>query len=150
MELSDFLDCLDFDEFDYFYHETSRGNGERIMEEGLLVDGTNILGTNNILYTTASPLTSDMVDSFEEFIDTEKSNGEASRDVSEMVILGATKDYSKRLVRKFDDYVDGTYYEGIVDSSFVLGYVDLVTKKFSLNENYEYADEFFQDEDIHK
>ena len=109
MELSDFLDCLDFDEFDYFYHETSRGNGERIMEEGLLVDGTNILGTNNILYTTASPLTSDMVDSF-----------------------------------------DGTYYEGIVDSSFVLGYVDLVTKKFSLNENYEYADEFFQDEDIHK
>ena len=55
MNVTDLLKMLDFEEFDYFYHETGDGVGEEIMEEGLLVEGTNILDTNNIAYTTISP-----------------------------------------------------------------------------------------------
>ena len=152
MEISELIEKLDFDEFDYFYHETSRGNSIDIMEEGLLVDGTNILDTDNILFTTTLPLTKDLVsdaETFKTFLDEEKSIG-GIRDVSEMVILGAPKDYEQRLVSKYDDYKDGSYYEGIVESHLVLGYIDLVSKRFTVNENYEYSDSLLYDEGHHK
>lgn len=152
MEISEFIEKLDFDEFDYFYHETSRGTSEEVMEEGLLVDGTNILDTDNILFTTALPLTRELVsdsESFKKFLEEEKSVG-GFRDVSEMVILGAPKDYHKRLVSPFDDYKDGNYYQGIVESHLVLGYIDLSSKRFTVNENYEYSDQLLYDDGHHK
>ena len=152
MELSNFISKLDFDEFDYFYHETERGNGERIMEEGLLVNGTNILDTDNILFTTALPLTKDLVSdkkNFENFLNTEKSDS-SFRKVSEMVILGAPKYFNEQLVVKYDDYHDGEYYEGIVNPNFILGYIDLSDKKFHVNENYEYSNELLFDDDFHR
>ena len=50
MSLDNIQDIFDFDNFDYFYHETSKGDAQTIMQQGLLVDGTNIIDTNNILF----------------------------------------------------------------------------------------------------
>ena len=69
MSLDNIQDIFDFDNFDYFYHETSKGDAQTIMQQGLLVDGTNIIDTNNILFTTASPITEEMVTSSQQFID---------------------------------------------------------------------------------
>ena len=46
MNLEEFVNGLDFNNYDYFYHETGKSVGESILEEGLLVDETNILFTS--------------------------------------------------------------------------------------------------------
>ena len=62
MELVELKEMFDFEENDYLYHVTGRGLGERIMEEGLLVEGTNILNASNIIETTTLPITKEIVD----------------------------------------------------------------------------------------
>ncbi len=141
MELEEFVASMDFLNNNYFYHETSRGNGEEIIEDGLYVDGTNILEVDNILFTTALPLTIGMVSNFEEFcgfLDTEKSSGNI-RDVSEFVIICSPKEYDDRIVDLNEYYKDGKYYMGKVDRSFICGYIDMGTKKLVLNPDYDYS-----------
>ena len=141
MNVTDFIKMLNFEEFDYFYHETGSGVGEEIMEEGLLVDGTNILETNNIAYTTISPLTPDLVRTQREFVNflaSEKSSS-PTREVSEMVILCADKEVEGRLVEPYGEVREGQHYAGIIRSHHVMGVIDLDTLEFSFNENFEYA-----------
>ena len=73
MNLEEFVNGLDFNNYDYFYHETGKAVGESILEEGLPVDGTNILDVDNILFTTACPFTKDKASSLSTFIDEEYS-----------------------------------------------------------------------------
>lgn len=141
MNVTDFIKMLNFDEFDYFYHETGAGVGEEIMEEGLLVDGTNILETNNIAYTTISPLTPDLVITprdFVNFLATERSSS-PTREVAEMVILSADKEVLGNLVEPYDEIHDGQHYGGIIRNHHVMGVIDLDTLEFNFNENFEYA-----------
>lgn len=143
MNVTDLLKMLDFEEFDYFYHETGDGVGEEIMEEGLLVEGTNILDTNNIAYTTISPLTPDLVKTpqdFVKFLSYEKSSS-PTREVAEMVIIGAGKEVLGNLVEPYDEMHDGQHYDGIIRSHHVMGVIDLDTLEFNFNENFEYAAE---------
>ena len=147
MKLTELIEKLDFEEFDYFYHETSKDKSDLILQEGLLVKGTNILDTSNIIFTTTLPITKNMVQdeaSFYNFLDLEKTSS-SIRDVSEMVIIGAPKDYEKRIVSPYNKYKDGIYYEGIINNNFILGYIDMFDKQFKVNMNYEYSDELLSD-----
>lgn len=152
MKATDLKQILDFDSFDYLYHETSRGNGQPIMEQGLLVDGTNILQTNNILFTTTLPLTKEMVSDDHEFTSflTQEKSVSKLRDVSEMVILCSPKEYDYQIVSPYNDYDHaGNYYEGIIEPSFILGVIDLKDLTFTSNPECEYLDDFI-DEDSYK
>lgn len=140
MELEEFVESLDFENNNFFYHETSRGNGEGIIEDGLYVDGNNILGVKNILYTTALPLTRDMVSNaadFFSFLDLENSSG-CLRDVSEFVIICSPKEYDDRIVELGEFYKDGQHYMGKVNKSFICGYIDMESKEFVVNPDSDY------------
>ena len=148
MDLDEFREALDFEEFTYFYHETGSGVGDMIMDGGLLIEGSegsNILGTKNILETTSLPFTKEIAGTTEkliDFIELEKSSS-SFRDVSEMVIFGAPKGNVPNLVEHFGEYKDGVYYMGRVDSSYILGYIDMENQEFIANPNYEYGDSTF-------
>ena len=145
MNIEELIETLDFDEYDYFYHETSLNNGEKIMEEGLLVDGTNILDTKNILFTTASPLTQELASTPNDFIDflTQEKSHLAIRDISEMVIMCAPKDYHMQLVRPYQNYdQNGNYYEGIIENNFIMGYINLDDLNFNPNPDFEFIDDY--------
>ena len=157
MKLTEFIKTLDFDSYNYLYHETSRGTGKRIMEEGLLVNGNNILNVDNILFTTTLPLTKDMINDPEEFstfLRQEKSTGSLFRDVSEMVIIASPKDYDNNIVSPFNAYYadDENYYQGIVEPNFILGVINLEDLTFTPNLECEYYDDFYDIEsyNIHK
>ena len=150
MNILDFLKLLNFEDFDYFYHETGAGVGMLIMEEGLLVDGTNILNTNNVAYTTVAPLLPEMVKDpkdFVTFIERERSSN-PNRTICEMVILSTSKEVGDNLVEPYEVYRDGNYYEGIIRKNCVMGVLDMDSLEFELNENFEYADELYDYSDF--
>lgn len=149
MNVLDFLKLLDFDNFNYFYHETEPGVGLEIMENGLLVDGTNILGVDNIAYTTTLPLEKDLVNDPQEFVDflKQEKSSNPSRKVAEMVILCSTKEIGDRIVESYQDYCNGNYYEGIINNHLIMGVIDLETLEFTMNEEFEYAEELMEDND---
>ena len=136
---------VDLENYDYFYHMTSEENAEGICEDGLFVDGTNILETNNIIYTTAVPIDEDILKNFDYILEDEMGNTDA-RSTDACVIIGAPKEYNKRVVEEYKDYHDGVYYDGIVYNSMIMGYFDL-RKEFHPNENYIYYDEIYDNID---
>lgn len=143
MSLDNITDIFDFDDFDYFYHETSVDCAKSIMENGLLVEGTNIIGADNLLFTTTCSINEEIASSSEAFRDYIESEFSPSdfRDVSAMVILGAGKEENKQIVERFESTIDGKYYEGIIRPKYVVGYVDMEKLEFYPNDNYEYSDE---------
>lgn len=148
MTVKDFINTLNFDEYDYLYHVTGNGKAESIMEEGLLVNGTNILDTDNILFTTCAVLyPEDVVDEetfTKEILDGELGNSQF-RDTNEMVIIGAPKDINKRIVDNFNENIDGVYYEGIVYNTYIMGYFNN-EHQFTPNEEYDYGTNNFYEE----
>ena len=115
MKIDDIISFFDFENYDYFYHITGKGIGDLIFQEGLLVDGTNILGAKNIKDTTTLEITPDMVSSpgdFSDFVDGEV-NSHISRDTSEMIIIGSPKEYDKQIVSKYDKNKDTLIIEKI-------------------------------------
>lgn len=147
MSLDNIKEIFDFGNFDYFYHETSKTAAQTIMQQGLLVDGTNIIDTNNILFTTASPITEDMVTSSQEFIDYIQSEASPNniRDVSAMVILAADKECDGQIVSRFGQTINGNYYQGIIYPEQIVGYVDMYDLAFHPNENSPYAEEIINE-----
>ena len=143
MSLDNIKDIFDFNDFDYFYHETSVDNAKSIMENGLLVEGTNIIGTDNILFTTTCSINEEIASSSEAFRDYIESEFSPSdfRDVSAMVILGAGKEEDKQIVEPFESTINGKYYQGIIRPQYIVGYIDMEELEFYPNENYEYYDE---------
>lgn len=146
MNIEEFIESLNFMENDYFYHITGKGNALDMFDEGLYVDGNNILDTDNILETTTLPLTEDMILTSSDFMDYLKDelNDLGVRDKSEFVVLGAPKDMMRQLVSRFDDYKDGKYYEGVIPSEHIMGYFEKETLEFIPNENFNYGtDEYY-------
>ncbi len=138
MTIEEFIEALDFNENDYFYHVTSKGNGKKIIEEGLYVDGNNILGADNILETTTLPLTIDIASDTSKLIEflVEELGCQGIRDTSELIVLGAPKTCMKQIVSEFDSFKDGTYYEGIIHNEYVMGYFDKESLEFTPNEEF--------------
>lgn len=150
LNVLDLLKMLNFEEFDYFYHETGAGLGREIMEEGLMVEGTNIIGTKNIAYTTVSPLLPEMVRTprdFVVFLDNEKGSG-SSRDTSEMVILCADKSLDGYLVEPYDEYHNEKKYSGIIRKGYIMGVINIDSLEFEMNEEFEFASDLVDASDF--
>ncbi len=147
MTIDKFIKTLDFKENDYFYHVTGSGKAESISQKGLYVDGNNIINTNNLVETTALPLTEDMVltnNQFKEFlIDETKNLG--VRDTSEMIIIGAPKIKKTNIVSNFDGFVDGSYYEGIIPKDYIMGYFSNDNLEFTKNEDFKFLSDEIDD-----
>ena len=142
------IDNLDYDSNYYFYHETSDGKGLDICNEGLLLTGENILDVKNVLFTTAAPLTKEMTydsDELVTFFRTEKQEN-ANRPVNEIVIIGIPKEDIEFAASPLEDYSSDTEdinANYIVDSSYILGYIDLDHEELITNENYfDYNDNY--------
>ena len=147
MTVNDFINLLDFEENDYFYHITGNGKSSSILEEGLLVNGTNILDVDNILFTTATPLyPEDAVDekALNNLLDAELSSNKL-RGTNEMVIIGSPKIMEKDIVEKYNEVIDGVLYKGIVDKTYIMGYFN-INHEFTPNEEFIYGnDEFYEE-----
>lgn len=140
MTIEEFIKELNFEENDYFYHVTKKGNGDKIIEEGLYVDGNNILDFDNILETTTLPLTQDIVlnvSSLKIFLE-EELTIHGLRDKSELVVLGAPKTCMKQIVSEFDSFKDGIYYEGIINSEYIMGYFNKDSLEFTPNDGFSF------------
>ena len=153
MTVNDFINLLDFEENDYFYHITGNGKSSSILEEGLLVNGTNIIDTNNILYTTCTPLNPEDIvdeDTFNnDLLDSEIGNNRF-RDTNEMVIIGVPKYKDKKIVDEFMQDIDGVFYEGIIYNSYIMGYFNN-EHEFTPNEEFEYGpDDFYEEHNFSK
>ena len=150
MNIEEFKKCFNFKENRYFYHITGEDRAEAVLEEGLLVDGTNILDVDNILFTTAIEITPDMLSTFEEDILDEELHEDTLRGLSQMIIIGCSKDDVDYLVDKTEQYVDGVSYEGIIHPNNIMGYINL-DHEFIPNEMFDYgSDYFYEDHESYK
>lgn len=144
---------LDYENNYYFYHATGSNIGQNICEEGLLLTGHNILDVDNLLFTTAAPLSTEITDNPENFADF--LFGEAKtigfRKVTDLVILGIPKDELDTVIQPYNNEIDDSCdVDGyklpanyIIDPAYVLGYVDLINEELILNENYfDYVGEY--------
>ena len=146
MRIEDTISFFDFENYDYFYHITSHGIGDLICEEGLLVDGTNILGAKNLKDTTTKELSPELVydvDGFIDFVQGEVDNC-LLRDTSEMVIIGAPKEAEKEIVFNYEQTIDDHFYKGIIYPNMVMGYFNQ-NLEFITNEHYAHGTDEFLD-----
>ena len=145
MDLEKLIHFFDFENCDYYYHITGKGIGEMIIEEGLLVDGTNILDTDNLKDTTTIEITPEMVSTYEEIsaLVEEEIDNPLLRDTSEMVIIGSPKEAKKQIVHDYDKIKEEHYFQGIISSHNIMGYID-ENHIFNPNSNYEYGNEAFE------
>lgn len=120
MDFYDACELFNFENNDYFYHMTGSSVSHYIMEEGLLVDGTNIIDAQNLKDTTTIEIT------------------------SEMVIISVPKDYKKDIVSVFRQVKNRQYFEGIIDKNNIMGYFN--TKlEFTPNPNFMFGNEKFDE-----
>jgi len=146
MNIEDVKKSFNFNENAYFYHITGDGIGEEVLEEGLLVDGNNILDVDNIIFTTAIEITPDMVDELEDILD-EELHEDSFRGTSEMIILGCSKKGVNSIVTLEEQEKDGVKYDGIVFPNLIMGYFN-IDKEFTPNELFDYgSDYFYEDHD---
>ena len=144
MAIESYKKFFDLKENDYFYHMTGKDNAERIMDEGLLVNGNNILDTDNILFTTSVPIDEELLEDFDSILQDEMGHT-YGRDTDACVIIGAPKMYDKQIVKEYNADFEGEFYEGIIDYNMIMGFFDL-SGLFHANESYEYGtEEFYND-----
>lgn len=136
ISLEKFVNSLDFEHYNYYYHETGEGKAAEILIDGLLIEGTDILGVDNILFTTVRPFLPEDADEIDDLVESERSSPGVLREVSEMVILEVEKGKEKDIVDP-----SGIYgYEGRVSSKYVKGYIDMDRKTFIVNVYANYYD----------
>ena len=128
-----FNEKFDFEDNRYFYHITSSGTGEILMETGLGL-------CNHDMFSTMIEITPDMIKNPMEFLDNELGFGVMGRE--EMVIIGCDNDEVDSLVHEnTGDLQSWNQDEGanyIVSANHILGYFDLRTKELYENDNYDY------------
>lgn len=141
LELVDLIDSFDFDNYDYYYHETSDNIAEEILETGIIISedntGDNILNTSNIAESTIARLYNDDVKdiySFTVFINNEISNN--IRKVNEMVIIQIPKG-DNNYVQKICTIINGIKTKGLISPNYILGYVNMDGLVFYPSENFE-------------
>ncbi len=143
--IEEFSNSLNYENNYYFYHETSN-SADAICERGLLLSGHNILGVNNLLYTTASPLDEKIATDPEEltqFISSELRLSKV-RPVDEMVIIGIPKDDFDYIIEPNDgtSSYDADVAHFRVDPAYVIGYFDLESQDFIINPKSYYTSGF--------
>lgn len=109
MDVQDFFENLDFNDMAYFYHITGKGNGNKIMENGLYMEDSKLSSTLNQLYL-------DNLDDVNKFII--RRGNQIARNNDEMVIIGCYKEDIPYLVKKESDYY-------IISSENIIGYIEI-------------------------
>lgn len=143
------MDFLEFDllfkellldvDMAYFYHVTSKGVSEHILEEGLLL-------AENRLSSTTVPITNDYKNEPLNYL-LEDIGGTSLRPQEEIVIIGCPKEIVNDLIQ--ENYnVDSNWIQDfpspyVISNEFILGYLNLEEEMFILNETYLYNGEEF-------
>ena len=129
-ELEELMESLDLENNSYFYHITSKGFGNDILENGLY------LKENDIRSTTIR-IPKIMIENPEEYCKNEYSNGIVKR--QEMVIIGCDKDEEDYLVSEASSWMGDEKFDYVIPSEYILGYIDLENLEVTYNESYEYG-----------
>lgn len=141
MNNNDFIMYLDEEEYNYYYHVTGCGIGQSITQNGLLINGNDVLNINNIIETTTLKLSHDDIKNINDFLN-EELGINSIRDTSEMIIIGCPKSEIE-IVSPFEDYYDENYYEGIIYPEYIMGYFSKEGNEFILNSEYQYGTDYF-------
>ena len=128
-ELQTLIDNLDLEELDYYYHITSRGFGDEIIEDGLYLEEPD-------LRTTTIRLEQDILDNLEEYCMGEYNDTLSKR--QEMVLIGCPKGEGKFLIEETDvpRITESQKLNYLIRSENILGYIDLETLEVIYNPEY--------------
>ena len=91
--MQELIQSLDLEEFDYYYHITSKGYGSEIVNNGLYLEEPD-------LRTTTIRLEQDILDNLEEYCMGEYNDTLSKR--QEMVLIGCPKGEGKFLIEETD------------------------------------------------
>lgn len=119
-------ESFDFDNNRYFYHITSKGVGNEIVDKGLFLE-------EPVLNTTTIEITQDMMNGIGKYIKDEYVPHSIMKR-EEMVILGIPIDEVDYVIENSNDYLP--YF---INNKYVLGFIDLKTLELYKNQEYEFS-----------
>ena len=127
--MEELIQSLDLGEMNYYYHITSHGLGDDILENGLYLE-------NKDLSSTTVKLSNDILENFENYCKDEYVDNLVKR--QEMVIIGVPKDEEDYLVEKayIPKKIDDRVLNYFINSENILGYIDLETLEVIYNLDY--------------
>ena len=132
-ELKNFFENnFDFNDYSYFYHMTSSGTGDMILEEGLLMEEEDI-------YTTAIKITEKDLENIDSLLE----SGSGKTDFrEEMVLIATLKGEEDFLVKKgyktSSNWVNSDRPKYVIYPENIIGYIDLEDKYLVINDNCDY------------
>ena len=131
--MEELIENLNLEEMNYYYHITSKGYGQEILENGLYME-------ENDLKSTTIELPQEFLDNPEEYCKSEYTNGLVKR--QEMVIIGCHKGNEEYLIEKVDIpmFIGDQKLNYLIRSENILGYIDLET--LNMIYNFEYMDNY--------
>ncbi|MBQ9071730.1 MAG: hypothetical protein IJY25_01045 [Bacilli bacterium] len=131
-ELQEFIENLDLETNNYYYHITGKGFGDEIIEEGLSLEDRNLNST-----TIEVPI--EMLNDPVSYCTGEYSNSTVKR--QEMVIIGCEKGEEEYIVTKAyqPKWMGDQRLDYLVPNEYVLGYIDLETLEVIYNFDYKYG-----------
>lgn len=127
--MEELIESFDLGEMDYYYHITSRGLGNDILENGLYLE-------NKDLSSTTIKLSNDILEDFENYCKDEYVDDLVKR--QEMVIIGVLKGEEDYLVENayMPKITDNGKLNYFIKSENILGYIDLQTLEVIYNLDY--------------
>jgi len=127
--VEELVESLDLVEMSYYYHITSRGLSDEILENGLYLE-------SNKLNSTTIKITNDILEDFESYCKNEYVDGLVKR--QEMVIIGVPKGEEGYLVEKscMPKITANGKLNYFIRTENVLGYIDLETLEVIYNLDY--------------
>ena len=132
MELEELINNLDFENNRYFYHITSQGYGDEIIEEGLFLEDRN-------LNSTTIEIPEEMIEDPVSYCESEYVDGLIKR--QEMVIICCEKGEEQYIVRNCDipKWLGNQKLDYFIPIEYILGYIDLNTLDVKYNEECQYG-----------
>ena len=127
--MEELIESLDLGEMNYYYHITSCGLGDDILENGLYLE-------NKDLSSTTIKLSNDILENFENYCKGEYIDNLVKR--QEMVIIGVPKDEEDYLVEKayIPKVIENQRLNYFIKSENILGYINLKTLEVIYNLDY--------------
>ena len=130
--MEELVDNLNLEEMNYYYHITSKGFGNDIIENGLYMQ-------ENDLKSTTIKITEEFLEDPIIYCKSEYKNGHIKR--QEMVIIGCYQGDESYLIQRSDapKFVGEEKLGYFVKSENILGYIDLESLNVIFNPEYGYG-----------
>lgn len=132
-DLTELFENLDLENMSYFYHITGKGNGNKIIDEGLLLKEQNLL-------STSIRISDFMIQNPIEYCKGEYQTLISKRE--EMVIIGCYQDEEESIVEPTDNWRGSEQYNYIISNKNILCYIDLETLDVIYNQEYGYGGKY--------